>query len=86
MKKDCQDTDIATKVIKKNSETYADFFFLNLNNCIASTVFPSNLENAEITKVHKKDSKSTECNNRPVIILSNISKIYEKCIFYQISN
>ena len=85
-RKACQDTDIPTKVIKNNSDIFADFFFLNLNNCITSSVFPSNLKNAEITPVHKKDSKNTESNYRPVSILSNISKIYEKCIFFQISN
>ena len=30
MKKACQDTDIATKVIKTNSDIFADFFLLNL--------------------------------------------------------
>ena len=80
-KKFCQDTVIHTKVIKNNSDIFADFFFLNLNNCIASSVFPSNFKNAEITPVYKKDSKNTESNYRLVSILSNISKIYEKCTF-----
>ena len=32
----CQVTDIATKVIKNNSDDkFADFSFLNLSNCIA---------------------------------------------------
>ena len=30
MKKACQDSDIATKVIKTNSDIFADFFLLNL--------------------------------------------------------
>ena len=81
IKKACQDTDIAIKVIKNNSNIFADFFFFNLNNCIASSVFPSNLKNAKITPVHKKDSKNTESNYRPVSILSNISIIYEKVSF-----
>ena len=55
VKKARQDTDIASKVI--NSDIFADFFFLNLNNFIASSVFPSNFKNAEITPVHKKDLK-----------------------------
>ena len=86
VKKACQDTNIATKVIKNNSDIFADFFFLNLNNCITSSVFPSNLKNAEITPVYKKDLKNIESNYRPYSILSNISKIYKKCIFYQITN
>ena len=36
VKKACQDTDIATKVIKNNSDIFADFYFLNLKKCIAS--------------------------------------------------
>ena len=84
VKKARQDTDIASKVIK--SDIFADFFFLNLINIIASSVFPSNFKNAEITPVHKKDLKNTESNYRPGHILSHISKIYEECIFFQISN
>ena len=57
-KKACQDTDIATKVIKNSSNIFAGFFFLNLNSYIASSVFPSNLKNAD----------------SPVSILLNISK------------
>ena len=87
VKKACQATNIPNKVIRMNSDDiFADFFFLNLNNCIESSVFPSNLTNVEITPVHKEDSKNTESNYRPVIILSNISKIYETCTFSQISN
>ena len=59
MRKTCQDTDICTKIIKKNSDIFADFLFFNLSNCI-----PSNLEKAEITPVHKKNSKNAELNYR----------------------
>ena len=38
VKKACQDTDIPIKVIKNNSDIFANFFFLNLNDCIASSV------------------------------------------------
>ena len=72
--------------IFENHKEIADFFFFNHSNCMASSVFPSNFKNAEITPVHKKDPKNTECNYRPFSILSNISKTYEKCIFSQISS
>ena len=38
VKNNCQDMVIATKIIKRNSNIFADFFFLNLSNCIASSV------------------------------------------------
>ena len=81
-----QDTEIATKVIKNNSDIFADFLYLNLSNCIVSSVFPLNLKNVDITTEHKRDSKNTESNYRPVSFLANTSKIYEKYIFSQIYN
>ena len=38
-----QNTDIPTKLIKENSEIFADFTFENLNDCIAKSLFPSSL-------------------------------------------
>ena len=36
---------------------------------------------ADVTPVYKKKSKNSKDNYRPVNILSNISKIYERCIY-----
>ena len=60
VKKACQDMDIATKVIKNNSDILSDFIFFNLNSCIASSLFPSNFKKIEIIPVHKKRFKKTE--------------------------
>ena len=70
-----QNTDIPTKIIKKNSDIFGDFIFSNLNCCINTSSYPSLLKRADIAPVHKKDSKSEKNNNRPVSILSNISKV-----------
>ena len=43
------------------------------------------MKNAIITPVHKKGAKTSKDNYRPVSILSNISKIYERLLFKQIS-
>ena len=48
-------------------------------------IFPNSLKNAIVTPVHKKDVKTSKDNYRPVNILSNISKIYERITFKQIS-
>ena len=86
IKKACQETDIPTKLIKENSDIFADFIYQNFNNAIASSVFPENLKNATVTPVFKKDSRTTESNYRPVSILPNISKIYERCLCNQMSS
>ena len=80
-----QSTDIPTKLIKENSDIFRDFIFENYNNCISSFVFPSYLKNAIITPAHKKGIKTSKDNYRPVSILSNISKIYERLMFKQMS-
>ena len=79
-----QDSDILTKLIKNTSDLF-DFIFTNLNDCIAESIFRSLLKLVNITPVHKKDSNTTKDHYRPVSTLSNISKIYEKLMFKQMS-
>ena len=76
-----QNNDIPTKLITENS----DFIFENLNDCIAKSLFSSFLKNAMITPVHKKGTKTSKDHYRPASIFSNISKIYERFIFKQMS-
>ena len=78
-----QNTDIPTKIIKENSDIFGDFVFSNLNCCINTSSYPSLLKRAALTPVHKKDAKSAKNNYRPVSILSNISKLYERIMFKQ---
>ena len=50
------------------------------------SIFPNSLKNAIIAPVDKKGAKTSKDNYRPVSnILSNVSKIYERIIFKQIS-
>ena len=39
---------------------------------------------ANITPVFKKDDKTDKSNYRPIRILPNLSKIFEKCIYNQL--
>ena len=77
--------DIPTNVIKENSDIFADFTFENLNDSISQSVFPSALKQANITPVYKKDSKIKKDHYRLISVLPNISKIYERFFFKQIS-
>ena len=47
-------------------------------------MFPPDLKLADVTPVYKNKSKNSKDNYRPVSILSNISKIYERCLYDQI--
>ena len=80
-----QNTEIPTKLIEENLDIFADFIFENLNDSIPQSVFPSALKLANITPMHKKDSKSKKNHYRPINVLPNICKICESFFFKQIS-
>ena len=39
----------------------------------------------DVTPIHKKDDKTDKTNYRPISILPNLSKVYERLIYNQIS-
>ena len=41
---------------------------------------------ADVKPAHKKGSRTDKENYRPVSILPNVSKIYERCLFKQLTN
>ena len=47
-------------------------------------MFPSDLKLDDVTPVYKSKSKNSKDNYRPLSISSNISKIYERCLYDQI--
>ena len=72
-----------TKLIKEKSDIFGDFIFGNYSNCVSNSIFPNSLKNTIITPVPQKGAKTSKDNYRPVSILSNISKIYERLIKYK---
>ena len=82
--KACQDTDILTKIIKENTDIFADILLARFNDSAEKSNFPSSLKKANITSVFKKGDINSKDNYRPVSILANICKIFERCIFCQL--
>ena len=81
--KTTQQNDIPTKILKENSEVFARYFHKNINFCIENSIFPSDLKVADVTPAFKKKSKTSKDNYRPISILPNISKTYERCLYNQ---
>ena len=76
-----QKYDIPTNIVKKNYDIFSEFLFVNFNDIILTSLFPVQLKYADIKPVFKKDSRNDKRNYKPVSILSNISKIYERLLY-----
>ena len=48
---------------------------------IENSVFPVLFKQVDITRIYRKDSRNEKENYRPVIILPNLSKIYELLVY-----
>ena len=73
-----------TKIIKNNSDIFYNFFQANLNNTIETSTFPEQLKYAYVKSVFKKDPGTDNKNYRPISILPNVSKIYERSLNKQL--
>ena len=76
--------DIPTKIIKQNADIFSEFFLVNINHTINNSTFPKQLKWVDVKPVFKKNSRTDKENYRPVSILPNISKIYERCLYKQL--
>ena len=76
---------IPTKVTKINKDIFANFIADHFTYCIAYEEFPAELKRVGVIPVDKKNEKCNKTDYRPVSILTNISKIYEKLLYNQLS-
>ena len=79
-----QSDDMPTKIIKNNSDIFSKFFQANLNNTDETSTFPEQLKYTDVKLVFKKDSRTDKKYYRPISILPNVSKIYERCLNKQL--
>ena len=81
-----QNNDIPTKIIKANFDIICEVIYNDFNcNLVDNGIFPDFLKTANVTPVFKKGSRTDKTNYRPVSILPNLSEIYERLIYKQLS-
>ena len=80
IKKSCQQEDIPNKIIQRSKDLVAKFVAENFNSCIDEREFLSESNDVGIVPIYTKKDKCGKSNYRPVSILSNYSKVYEKRI------
>ena len=77
-KKASEASGIPVKLIKENRDLIAYFILHNFSNALSCSEYPASLKYADITPIFKKDDKTDKTNYRPISILPNLSKIYER--------
>lgn len=77
---------ITPKILKAISVTVAPYLNHAFNLCLTEGVFPSILKKAVVIPIHKSGDKFTFNNYRPISLLSILSKVLEKIIYYQLSS
>ena len=77
---------IPTKILKLFKKEFSKPLSDIINLSFNQGVFPNLLKITNVIPIHKKGDK-LDCNNyRPISLLSNISKIYEKCMHTHLTN
>ena len=81
-----QQSDIPTKIIKDNKDLFSYFISASFNNAVNKGVFPNELKQADIKPIYKKESRNEKEKYRPISILPNLSKIFERCMYDQLKD
>ena len=77
--------EITSRMIKMCASSIPKPLTILFRNCLESECFPKQWKKANIVTVHKKHDKQLIKNCRPVSLLPNGSKIFEKVIFNSLS-
>ena len=62
----------------------SQFIYKNLNHCIIEGSFIADFKVAEARLFYENDGRANKSNYRPISVLSNVSKIFERCLFSQL--
>ena len=76
-----QDLDIPTKIVKDHIDIFLPVLLTEFNKSLKLSRFPHSMKSANITPMFKKNDRTDKTNYRPVSILPNLSKVFERCIY-----
>ena len=86
IKKAAQESDIPSRIIKENLDILGEYLLSSFNDAIDNSYFLTALKQANITPVFKTGERYSKDDYRPISILPNVSKIFEKFMFRQMSH
>ena len=71
---------INVKILKHSADIIGKNLCIGLNKCISESIFPRILKRAKVISINKESFKALPSNYRPISILGNLSKTFEKVI------
>ena len=78
--------EISPRVLKEGASELSKPLCKLFNLSLTKQKFPRPWKDANVTPIHKKDSKNVVNNYRPISLLSCIGKVMERCVFKQMYN
>ena len=76
--KSSPNSNISTKTVKDNIDIFTPILHQEFDISLELGKFPSEMKLADITPVFKKEDRINKENYRPISILSNLSKVFER--------
>ena len=75
-----------TRILKNAKPTISKLLSMIMNTSIKTGVYPSKLKHAKIIPVFKNDEEDDPGNYRPISLLSNINRIFEKLMYNRLKS
>ena len=75
---------IPPKLLKGSSDICAESLQIIFNDSTKNFLYPDKPESADVSSLHKAESKTSKKNYRPVSLLPTVSKVVERIIDRQI--
>ena len=83
-KKSCGPDRISPKILKISTPAIAVPLTKLFNHCIDNSIWPTEWKHSNVIPAFKKDDPTSKTNYRPINLLSEIPKVFEKIMFDQL--
>ena len=73
--------DKETKFLKIANPVISNYLSFIFNSCFSSGIYPDSLKLAEVIPIFKKGDRVKTTNYRPISLLSQLNKVFEKLLY-----